>query len=406
MPRAAAPAADGIDYGVCVPRDLQDVQLVEAAREQGADVRERCTVERCIWRAGRVGGRALPRRRRRRARDLARRSSSAPTAAARPSPRCVGAWTPYRRLAQRPRPGLPLPGRPARGHRRRGDDYQWRDGDSFAFAFPSAPAGKLLVLLMGHRDEVARGAQGSRGLLAAQAARASRAGRAARRRARHRDQAALDRRDAGLLPRLDRARAGRWPATPATSRTRSPARACATRCGWAARSPSTSCPVLDDPAAIDRATRALGGRARPRVPARLPLRQPRHPRRAPVPGPLRAGPRRRAAPRSPTSRDLFGRARTLQEIAPLPRLARALGAALWRGERPRAETAARRRPRRCAPSSRSAASVAPIASAPTRTGPGLRPPGRRVARAAHAPPRPRRHAEPAARPTAQEEVPA
>src|SRR3954463_11307990 len=26
---------DGIDFGVCVPRDLQDVQLVEAAREQG-----------------------------------------------------------------------------------------------------------------------------------------------------------------------------------------------------------------------------------------------------------------------------------------------------------------------------------------------------------------------------------
>jgi flavin-dependent dehydrogenase len=42
------PASDGIDYGVCVPRDLQDVQLVESAREQGVDVRERCTVEALI----------------------------------------------------------------------------------------------------------------------------------------------------------------------------------------------------------------------------------------------------------------------------------------------------------------------------------------------------------------------
>jgi menaquinone-9 beta-reductase len=50
------PAEDGIDYGVCVPRDLQDVQLVEAAREQGADVREHCTVEALCWRAGRVVG--------------------------------------------------------------------------------------------------------------------------------------------------------------------------------------------------------------------------------------------------------------------------------------------------------------------------------------------------------------
>src|ERR1700722_5739120 len=43
------PAADGIDYGVCVPRDLQDVQLVRAAREQGAEVRERCTVKELRW---------------------------------------------------------------------------------------------------------------------------------------------------------------------------------------------------------------------------------------------------------------------------------------------------------------------------------------------------------------------
>src|SRR5688500_10104545 len=50
------PAADGTDFGVCVPRDLQDVCLVEAAREQGADVRERSTFASLHWRAGRVAG--------------------------------------------------------------------------------------------------------------------------------------------------------------------------------------------------------------------------------------------------------------------------------------------------------------------------------------------------------------
>src|SRR5271156_484417 len=50
------PAADGIDFGVCVPRDLQDVQLVEAVRNQGAEVREHCTATSLLWRAGRVAG--------------------------------------------------------------------------------------------------------------------------------------------------------------------------------------------------------------------------------------------------------------------------------------------------------------------------------------------------------------
>jgi flavin-dependent dehydrogenase len=40
----------------------------------------------------------------------------------------------------------------------------------------------------------------------------------------------------------------------------------------------------------------------------------------------------------PDLTDLFGRGRTFYEIAPLPRLTRALVAALWRGERPRKET--------------------------------------------------------------------
>jgi len=147
------PATDGTDFGVCIPRDLQDICLVEAAREQGADVREHCTFTSLHWRAGRVagvrytdaGGDS---------REISaslvvgadgRRSSVAAE---------VGAWHPYR--VSRNGRGLvfrylddPQPATAA------AQTYiQWRDGDSIAFAFPCAPKGRLLILLMGHRDEV------------------------------------------------------------------------------------------------------------------------------------------------------------------------------------------------------------------------------------------------------------
>ena len=89
------PAADGIDYGVCVPRDLQDVELVEAAREQGAEVRERCTVEALRWRAGRVVG---VRYRRRTGAEQQVEATLVIGADGRRSTvaSLVGAWTPYR----------------------------------------------------------------------------------------------------------------------------------------------------------------------------------------------------------------------------------------------------------------------------------------------------------------------
>jgi flavin-dependent dehydrogenase len=46
----------GIDYGVCVPRDLQDEVLVKAARAAGAEVRERTAVSDVVWRHGRAVG--------------------------------------------------------------------------------------------------------------------------------------------------------------------------------------------------------------------------------------------------------------------------------------------------------------------------------------------------------------
>jgi 2-polyprenyl-6-methoxyphenol hydroxylase-like FAD-dependent oxidoreductase len=46
----------GIDYGLCIPRDQQDVLLVEAARDAGADVRERTAMTEVVWRDGRAAG--------------------------------------------------------------------------------------------------------------------------------------------------------------------------------------------------------------------------------------------------------------------------------------------------------------------------------------------------------------
>src|SRR3954449_4317670 len=39
-------AVDGIDYGICLPRPELDLALVETARDAGADVRERTSVEK------------------------------------------------------------------------------------------------------------------------------------------------------------------------------------------------------------------------------------------------------------------------------------------------------------------------------------------------------------------------
>ena len=147
------PAADGIDFGVCIPRDLQDIELVEAAREQGVDVRERCTVEALRWRAGRVAG-----VRYHDADGAVREVESTLVVGADGRRSTVaalaGSWTPYRCS----RNGRGLVFRylddPLAGTIEAQTYYQWREGDSIAFAFPTAPAGRLLILLMGPRDEV------------------------------------------------------------------------------------------------------------------------------------------------------------------------------------------------------------------------------------------------------------
>jgi len=334
------PAADGIDFGVCVPRDLQDVQLVEAAREQGADVREHCAVQSLRWRGGRVAGV--------RYRDgegvehelastlLVGADGRRSTVAA-----LVGAWTPYRIS----RNGRGLVFRyvedPLAGGIEAETYYQWREGDSFAFAFPSTPVGRLLVLLMGHRDE-------------ASAARADPEGYWQGKVAQHQ----------GLAERV----AGAPPGTKLRSTGETPAffRA-SSGPGWALagdaghfKDPVTGqgmrdamfagrtlaeqvLPVLDDDDAVDRATRAWeAARDRECLPAyHFANSDTRVERQSALICELV---RDAARTTDPDITDLFGRARTPQQIITPPRMARALAAALMRGEQPRVQTLRRSLP--------------------------------------------------------------
>ncbi len=327
-------AADGIDYGVCVPRELQDAQLVQAAREQGADVREHCTVQSLRWRAGRVVGVRY------RDGDGAEREIASTLTVGADGRRStvaalVGAWTPYRIS----RNGRGLVFRYLQDPLADGIEaetlYQWREGDSFAFAFPSTPVGRLLILFMGHREEVSD-------------ARADPEGYWQRKLTEH----------PGLAARVAGAPAGTklrsTGETPAFFRTSSgPGWALAGDAGhfkdpvtgqgmrdamFAGRTLAEQVlPVLDDPDAVDRATRAWeAARDRECLPAyHFANLDTRVERQSAVICELV---RDAARTTDPDITDLFGRARTPQQIATPPRLARALGAAMWHGEQPRVQT--------------------------------------------------------------------
>jgi flavin-dependent dehydrogenase len=334
------PAEDGIDFGVCVPRDLQDVQLVEAAREQGADVREHCTVQSLRWRGGRVAG-VRYRDGEGAEHELAstlligadgRRSTVAAL---------VGAWTPYRVS----RNGRGLVFRyledPLAGGIEAETYYQWREGDSFAFAFPTTPAGRLLVLLMGHREE-------------ASAARADPEGYWQSKLAEHRGLAArlagatagTKLRSTGETPAFFRASSGPgWALAGDAGHFKDPVTGQGMRDAmFAGRTLAEGVlPALDDADAVDCATRAWeAARDRECLPAyHFANSDTRVERQSAVICELV---RDAARTTEPDITDLFGRARTPQQIATVPRLARALGAAVWRGEQPRLQTLRRSLP--------------------------------------------------------------
>jgi len=328
------PAADGIDYGVCVPRDLQDVQLVLAAREQGVEVRERCTVQALRWRVGRVAGVRF--------RDgeggeqevactlLVGADGRRSTVAS-----LVGAWTPYRvslngrglvfRYIDDPRAGTP----DAEVY------YQWREGDSFAFAFPTTPAGRLLVLMMGDRREAAAARADADGYwlskLAQHPGLATRIAGA---------EPGSKLRSTGDTPAFFRASSGPgWALAGDAGHFKDPVTGQGMRDAmFAGRTLAEAVlPVLDDGGAVDRATRAWeAARDRECLPAyHFANADTRVERQSPL---LCELVRDAGRTTDPDLGDLFGRARTPQQVAPASRVARALLAALRRGERPRSET--------------------------------------------------------------------
>lgn len=328
------PAADGIDYGVCVPRELQDAQLVQAAREQGADVREHCTVQSLRWHAGRVVGVHY------RDSDGAEREIASKLTVGADGRRStvaalVGAWTPYRIS----RNGRGLVFRylqdPLAGGIEAETLYQWREGDSFAFAFPSTPVGRLLILFMGHREEVSD-------------ARADPESYWQRKLTEHQGLAArvasapagTKLRSTGETPAFFRASSGPgWALAGDAGHFKDPVTGQGMRDAmFAGRTLAERVlPVLDDPDAVDRATRAWeAARDRECLPAyHFANFDTRVERQSAVICELV---RDAARTTDPDITDLFGRARTPQQIATPPRLARALGAAMWHGEQPRVQT--------------------------------------------------------------------
>ncbi len=328
------PAADGIDFGVCVPRVLQDVQLVEAAREQGAEVREHCTVESLLWRAGRVAGVRY------RDGDGAEHEIAATLVIGADGRRSitaalVGAWTPYRLSCN----GRGLVFRyiadPLAGHREAETAYQWREGESFAFVFPSAPVGTMLVLFMGHRDEASEARKDPEGYWERKLGQ-----HPGLMRRTHGAPPGSKLRSTGQTPAFFRASSGPgWALVGDAGHFKDPVTGQGMRDAmFAGRTLAERVlPALEDPGAVDGATRAWeADRDRECLPAyHFANADTRVERQSAVICELI-----RDAGRStePDISDLFGRARTPQQIAPLSRLSRALGAALVRGERPRLET--------------------------------------------------------------------
>ncbi|MGL6234295.1 MAG: FAD-dependent monooxygenase [Segniliparus sp.] len=147
-------AVDGIDYAISVPRADQDAQLVDAAREAGADVRERCAVHEVVFEGGRAVGVAYLD-----ARGSAReiRAPLVVGADGRYSTvaQQVGEWEPYRRSRNGRGMVFRYMDDPAAGTRWASTMWEGRTHDTIAFAFPGTPRGRLLVLFMGPKSEVA-----------------------------------------------------------------------------------------------------------------------------------------------------------------------------------------------------------------------------------------------------------
>ncbi|GGC55769.1 FAD-dependent monooxygenase [Hoyosella rhizosphaerae] len=143
-----------IDYGISVPRIDQDMQLVATAREAGADVREQCTVQDILIEDGRAVGvtyfdsngdvHEV------RAQLVVGADGRHSTVAHQ-----VGEWEPYRRSRNGRGMVFRYMDDPAADTELASILWEGRTADTIAFAFPCTPKGRLLVLFMGPRAEVA-----------------------------------------------------------------------------------------------------------------------------------------------------------------------------------------------------------------------------------------------------------
>ena len=333
------PADDGTDFGICVPRDLQDICLVEATREQGADIREGCVFDDLIWTNGRVAG-IRYRDENGETREVhatltvgadGRRSSVAAR---------VGAWTPYRMSKN----GRGLVFRymddPKLGTKDAETFIVWRENKSMAFAFPSAPVGKLLVLFMGHRDEVSAARKDPEGYWQAKLDQHP----GMKERVAGVDSDSLTKvRSTGDTPAFFRASSGPgWALAGDAGHFKDPVTGQGMRDAmWAGRTLAEwVIPQLDNPASVDRATRQWeADRDLHCLPAyHFANQDTKIEKQSAV---LQEIFRDAGRTEDPDLGDLFTRHRTPQEIVPLPRMVRALTLALIRGKEPRGKIVSR-----------------------------------------------------------------
>jgi len=143
---------DGIDYGLCVPRPHFDDALVRTALDAGAELRERTSCERLVWEHGRVTGAVL------RGPDGTeetvtckllvgadgRRSSVA---------RMVGSERPYRGSANDRACAFFYMDDPQVGTVWRDRLIQLRQGPTHALIFP-CPDDRVLCLFMGPKEDI------------------------------------------------------------------------------------------------------------------------------------------------------------------------------------------------------------------------------------------------------------
>ncbi|GAC84654.1 hypothetical protein GP2_024_00810 [Gordonia paraffinivorans NBRC 108238] len=143
----------GIDYGLTIPRDQLDVLLAEAARDAGADMRERCLVEEVLMENGRAVGvryRTTTGRHEIRAKLVIGADGRKSKVAA-----GVGAWEPYRGSKNGRGFAYRYIDDPIGADKQ--DTYQvFRAEGNQALVMPSAPAGRAIVVHMCYASDIPR----------------------------------------------------------------------------------------------------------------------------------------------------------------------------------------------------------------------------------------------------------